>query len=302
MRSILASMLFSLSIGCVRESSWIQHISQIETRSRGVEFTGNSDFADIGMLGNTCRFDFRAGAIGADADFAQGEDDVVLDSFDTNVVIKGSSGVYIIDDWMQTFSTPDTQGSNVVTALLTSEGYATVAEDGPDCKVTWRSGVDSVESKLNINCPDINGLSVDRLSGTVFLSTEAGTLLALPEEVKNVGSPANLIKWDSSSRMLYTSDLNSHEVTAVGLDGAPKWVVETEGAITSIDDMGPADAAVVMTRTSTGGEILVIDSATGTVINRTPTPAEADRVITSPDGRTLAVVLENEVHFFSINN
>lgn len=298
MRTVLSSMFMTLALGCTSEGSWIQHTSMIETRSRGVEFTEDGNFADIGMVGNTCRFDFRAGVIGGDADFAQGEDDIIQDAYGSRVVVKGTTGVYVVDDWLQNPATPEMQGQNVIAARLTNTSYAVLAESGEECNVTWGDGT---TSKLGTKCPDTAGFSIDRISGSVFLATELGTFVMTQDGHQDLNVDSDMLAWNSNSQTLYTSKLNSGVITATGVDGFEKWSVETEGIVTSIDDLGTSDGVVVMVGRQDGGEILILDSETGSMRERAPTPSPADRILASPGGDSLAVVIESEIHFFSIN-
>lgn len=297
----ILSMLILLAAGCVQERVDLKHVSQIGFRTKGVSFVDDGKSVDSGMAGNTCRFDVDMGVITLDTDVAQGEEDSVTDSFNGNTVVVSRSGGFVIT---QDYSNPDLihifPGRNVTDARLTQESALALINENNECQIGWYSSTSETTHGVD-ECPSANQIDLQRETNTAFFVSGEGIMTFTPLGVEYFAPRADALKWDSVTQALYTST-DGRVLTAHNLDGSVRWVAELSGRITSFDDMGTAEAIIIMVETDDAhGELVILDAHTGQIKKTFETPTAARDVIVSQDGRTLAAVLDNETHFFSVN-
>lgn len=300
MRGYLVGVVLLATVGCTQQQVSLQHASSLETRVRGVAILADGQNADVGMAGNTCRFDMGQSVIGADADVAQGEEDVVHDGFRDGSLVVGGGGVFIVDGPNYGGNTPVVPGGDITTSRFTEDGLATVRNN---TAVTWsESGVDSASVSLPDGAIIENrGFTVDRMSGTAFAATSEGVFAITPDGAVALGGAGDLASFDSATGALYVATEGGSELVALEADGSPRWSVTVEGVITSMDDMGDGSAVAVMADVNGKGQLMVLDGLTGEIKMDQTTPSAAHGLVVGPTGRSMAVILENEVHFFNVN-
>lgn len=301
-KSVLC-LLLSLAAGCVQERVGLRHVSQIETRTKGISFVDDGKTVDIGMAGNTCRFDVDSGVITLDADIAQGEDDAVVDSWNGNTVVISRAGGFIMtDDYMNSNLIHIFPGRNIADARFTEEGITALISDNNSCQFGRFTTTSETTVQIDDICPtDSNQFDVNRETGFSFVATDEAIMTYGPLGFEYYAPRADKIKWDDAMQMLYATS-SGRDVTAYDSSGTARWVTELNGRITAFDDMGAAESMIAMVELADGsGELVIIDSQTGQVRKTFPTPSAAKQIIASRDGETLAVVLDNETHFFTIN-
>lgn len=294
-------IMLILLVGCVQERIDLKHVSQIGVQTRGISFLEDGSAVDSGMAGNTCRFDVGAGVVTLDTDVAQGEEDSVTDSYDGNTVVVSRSGGFVIT---QDYRNPDLihifPGRNVTDARLTQETALALINENNECQIGWYSNTAETTHRVE-DCPSSNQIDLQRESNTAFFVSGEGIMTFTPVEVEYFAPPADALKWDNATQALYTTT-DGRILTAYNHDGSIRWTSELSGRATSFDDMGAAEAVIVMVETDDRrGEMVIFDAHTGQVKKTIETPSAARDIIVSQDGRTLAAVLDNETHFFTIN-
>jgi hypothetical protein len=298
MRGYLIGGVLLVTVGCTQQQVSLQHASSLETRVRGVGMMSDGQSADVGMAGNTCRFDIGSSVIGADADVAQGEADVVHDGFGDRSIVVGASGVFVVDAGYGA-NTPVYPGSDIASGRFTEDGIALLHGDG---QVRWLGGADEVAVVLpEGQQADERGFAVDRASGTAFVGTGAGAYAMSPSGMIDLGVVGDLVAFDNASGAVFVATEGGRELSALEVDGTPRWSLALDGVVTAMDDMGEGSAIAVMTDVDGAGQLLVVDGATGAVKMDQATPSAAPGISVSENGRSMAVILENEVHFFNVN-
>lgn len=306
MRVEWMSLVLLMAAGCSAGPVDFEHRSSLETRTRGVALLEDSPTAQVGMGGNTCEVQTDSAMIGADYDVAVGEDDNVQDAVGQGTIIVGDSGVYVLTPgfggtgWDQ--AAVDTSG--IVEARFDDAGIVTL--EGGGSTVGWYddSGLNIGRVSAPADAGAGSGFTVDRTTGTAFIGTASGVVIATPTGgVSTVEGGAGLVAWDAAAAALYVADPMGMQVRALEADGTERWSVDMGGAVWSLDDM--AGMAAVMVEISDGGtthgELRVLDGQTGSIVSTLETPSAAEEVVVGNDGRTMAMVLPGEVHFFAVD-
>ena len=303
MRKSVLCLLLSFAAGCVQERVDLMHVSKIETRTRGIGFADDGKAADAGMAGNTCRFDIKSGYITLDSDLAQGEDDTVTDAWNGNTVISSHSGGFIMSDGYMTSNPIHVfPGRNVTDARLTEDSVTVLINENNDCQIGRHTASTEVTAQIDGECPtDVNQFDVNRETGTAYFTSPDGVMTYGPLGFDYFVPRADKIEWDEVTQTLYTAT-SGNDVTSYDINGDVRWSASLNGRVVSFDDMGTAEAMIAMVELPDGsGELVILDAQTGQVRKSFPTPTAANHIIVSRDGGTLAVVLDNETHFFTIN-
>jgi hypothetical protein len=295
MRLLTVGLALLAVTGCTADAVDIAHSSQVETRARGLALLDTSDAAQVGMSGNTCEVQLSTGAIGADTDVAPGEEDNVQDAVGSSTIIVGTAGAYVHDQGSWEVNGPSVRQTGVTQARFT-DSLDVVALNTNAGEVSW-NGADPVAVPSGST-----GLAVDRFTGTAFVVDGLGlTVAERGGEATTTPGDFDLVAYDPAAEVVYVAELGGSEIRALEVDGAQRWAADLGGSITSIDDMGAMGAVVVMLEIDGGfGELIMLDGVTGEQLSSTDTPSAADEVRAGNNGESLAVVLPNEVHFFSV--
>lgn len=301
MKKSLMSMLLIFAASCVQESVALKHVSQIDARTRGISFVDDQS-VDTGMAGNTCRFDIRTGVIVTDQDIVQGEEDAVTDAYDGDTVIVSKSGGFVMNENFENTNLVHLfPGENVTDARFTSDGVLALIDDNNNCQIGWHTSDTESTAQIGGACPSTEQFDVSRDLATAYAASIEGVTAYTQSESEIIAPPAVMLKWDDASQALYTTH-DGRDITAYNANGTVRWSAEMSGRITSFDDMGTSSAVMAMVETNGAGELIILDAASGQVKKTFPTPTAAPKIIVSGNGRTLAVVLESETHFFVINS
>jgi len=292
----------ALLVACTPEASQFRHLSVVETQSHGVTMPEDEPGAHVGMLGNTCAIDTSTGMIGADSDVAVGEDDHVQDEFGHQVVVQAASGTYVIDRDLLGMSTQGLAQDESTTARLYADGVAALRPiSAGGCQIDWNRASPAELSGIS-DCAEVD-FSVDRRDGTAFLPLGDALVIASAEAaVTSVDLAADAVAFDAASELVYVTNAEGRTVTAVNRQGVLAWSVQTEGPIVAVDDMGDSGRVAVMLKNEdASGTLLVLEGGSGEEVARLDTPSAADRIVSGNHGRTLAFVLSDEIHFFSVD-
>lgn len=297
MRTILVAVTLALAAGCTSDMAF-EHRSMLDGRTRGVALEDDSS-ARVGMFGNTCGIDVSSSAIRSDVDIAMNED-FVRDAFGGKVLVQGSDGLHIFDPvergWSWGPADAVLPGNDLVDGALTDVG--TVGLSG-DCSVTWTGDLTGSTQVSDAGCEEAS-FSVDRETGTAYVGKDGVITAATLEGIVEVAE-GDLAVWDSAAEALYVADRGGLELRALEYDGAERWALVLEGGVVSMEVLGArGGVAVMVERTDGSGALLTIDGFTGEIHAAMDLPSAAPEMTSSDSGRTLAVILPGQTHFFGI--
>lgn len=294
MRVLLVGLGLVAAVGCTTNQVGVEHTAQLETRARGLALLDDQDSSQVGMAGNTCQVQTSTGAIGADVDVAPGEEDVVTDAFGTDTVIIGQAGVYVLDGSGWGGYEPVVSQVGVTDARLTDSLDVVALSDSGS--VSWNGG-DPVATS------GASDFAIDRVSGTAFVVDGSGLSVVTPDGATTTATGNyDLVAYDPASDAVYVATIGGSEVRALEVNGTQRWAADLGGSITSLDDMGAAGSVAIMMEVPSGmGELVVLDGRSGEQLSSVATPSAADEVLVGNNGESMALVLPNEVHFFSID-
>jgi hypothetical protein len=300
MRGYALSLALLVAAGCTSNQVSFEHKSQVQTRAKGVALLDTDDSAQVGMSGNTCEVTTSSGMIGSDYDVAVGEDDNVQDALGTDTLVIGQSGVYVVSQGFFGPGSPVVDMNDVVTARFSDDGVVVGRDTSTGFQIDWAGGItDGSSAQIG---PDANlgGMSVDRGTGTAYIPTDSGLAIADANTGVTVTEvEADITAWDTAADCLYVATTGSSEVRAIEFDGTLRWATDVGGPVTSIDDM--AGAAAVMVGDDNAGVLVVLDGVTGESTSQFDTPSAANRVVVGNGGHSMAMVLDDVVHFFGVD-
>lgn len=293
-------MLLALATtGCGRDAVSFEHTGELQARTSGFAMYTRGDSAIAGMIGATCEIDAETGGIGADWDAAQGEDDVVVDAGDETGLIIGGSGVFVLDPELGILPGPAGRGFTDA-RLLEDDGIVALQATGSSCVVRHDvAGNETATTVTDAACPA--GFDADPSTGTAWVGGPDAVFVVGADGTVTEQDGGDLLAWDATEQVLYAAIAGETWVRATEADGAVRWTVELDGAVTALTDMGAVGAVAVTVERGDGtGAIVILDGATGAVSSEVDSPSAADDLTASSGGDRLAVILRNEVHLFAV--
>ncbi len=295
MRTIAIAMTLGVAVGCTPSNVAFQHESTLYDETRGLVFE-NDGTAQGGMVGNTCAIDVDNAWIGQDVDVAE-SDDQVEDAFDGVVLVRGTDGLHIYqpDDygWDWNYD-PTVPGGDIVDGALVDSGIVAVRDTPEGVSVDWSGDVQAQQTVAGGNLSD---MSVDRSTGTVFVVSDGTVNSVSPDGSISVDS-GDMAVWDAGAQVLYVADAGGSELRGIEADGGVRFATPLDGTVASLESLN--GQAVVSTANGSGGSLVIIDGYTGDIMSQQVTPGAAESLESSETGRTLAVVLDRQVHFFRV--
>ncbi|MCO4746511.1 MAG: hypothetical protein KC912_17065 [Proteobacteria bacterium] len=285
------------------------HTSTLNQDTRGVALN-DSDDARVGMSGTTCDVDTDYGSIGTDYDYP-GSEDTIQDSTPEKVVVTSGNGLHIQDrgpgmgDGREDYDLPTAEYSE---GVLIEDGAVVLGHTPSGCHVSWRGPEldNTVHLKPDV-CASGPALEADPVLGTAWVGTADGIYTAPPEADAGVSTitetPADLLAFDDSTGFMYAALKGSNEVRALDLDGNEVWVTDVMAQVTDLEDFGSRSSALVsVTHDDGSGSVLVLDGLTGQITSEMGTPDGNQRIASSAGGGQMALVRDNEVHFYQAHN
>jgi len=304
MRTLLLGLVAVGAAACATSPVNFEHQSELAVASRGVALNTEGLDGIVGMFGTTCRVNVNDASIGEDYNFPT-DDEEVVDA----AVLYGDNAVLVISDMgahvtypdrVWDWGTDDFGGPGVLEGGITHDSVAMLA--GDPCRVDWNSGSDAVSTEVPSDLCAGASFSVDRDDDRVFVAN--GDVVKVTEDgYETIGDGADLAVWDMEAQVLYATLVGSSTLYGIEEDGTMRWTTEVDGAIVSLDAMGTLGQAAVMIEHENGtGALLTVDGYTGEITSDLATPSAAEAVESSDNGKTLALVLPREVHFFSVRS
>ena len=297
MRPIFSFALLAIgATGCQSSEITMSHMSTMESQTRGVVLYDDGQRGHAAMWNTTCEFDTLNGWVISDHDLPT-EDEVIQDTHQGFVVGRSDEGVHIVQD-----RDNDLEESGVIASRLLDDGLVTV-HHGPEdnCLVSF-SGGDRVSVPLEA-CDADNGVDTDRV-GRVIIGTDSGTLCVDREGATEIDGPNDFVVYDRATRLTYVARYGGMEVRGLTQRGDIRWSYETEGMITSMDDMGRRGMVMIMTSVlgSSQGNIIILEGHSGELVTDHTTPSSDVDITVSDDGTTMAAVLTDQVYFYDVTD
>lgn len=304
MRNLWLGLVVAGAAACSSPAVNFEHQSELEVATRGVALGAAGLDGVAGMFGTTCRINVSDASVGEDYNFPTDEERVVDAS-----ILDGDDVVLVLSDVGAHLTVPnDGLGEesynigDVVEGQIFNDGLALLIDAADGTRLDYVVG----DSAMSVDLPDdmcLAGcsLSVDRNDATTFISNGEDVVRVTDDSIDTIAGDADIAVWDMEAQVLYTALSGDTVLRGLEADGTERWATQLDGAIVSLDNMGPVAQAAVMVEHDTGaGSLLTVDGYTGEVTSSLATPSAANKVETSDNGGTLALILDREVHFFAV--
>lgn len=298
---------------CDFEAANFDYDSTLYQRTEGVVLKGydamyGGNRAHVGMNNTTCEIDQTSALPGNDYDYAASQTDHVTDAGlvgDSMVVLVTTGDVLHVqhsDGWITTADAVTVPG--VHDALVSSDGPVVLHDDGGGCAVKWVGigGSDSSRS-LGGSCGDY-AFAVDPATGHAYVGSDSGVTHVTPNGSQVMTEQATqIVAWDSAADVLYAAEYGSMVLRGLEADGTERFVTDVGASILAIDDLGTRGAALLSVSNidNTGG-VIVVDGMTGAIETTQVTPSAVESIVGSPDGGSMALVDDDQVHFYRIGS
>jgi hypothetical protein len=271
------------------------HQSTVLTNARGVELSSDGSFAQVGMIGNTCQLDVQTGLLGYDFDVIPNEEDFVLDLSEgqTLVIGENKNGLTVMkNNWMgETYTIDQT---NVQNAAINGDAVVVVTGETSCSLKTFVNGQPTQD--LSIPC-QTKGLEVD--GDTTYLMGDENLTVVRSGRISTLDYPSNFTSFNRTFGHIYFALNNS--ILATNKEGEQIWSLTLEKQIYSMDDSENTGDLIIMIGDSEQGEVVILDGSNGMIKKTFITPSDVGQIKVSNNGKTLAVILEDAVHFFKLS-
>lgn len=270
--------------------------STMDAQTRGVALFDWSNTGVAGMLDQTCAFDFRQGVVLGDVVDLPGTDDRVVDGDGSQAIVTSAGIAYTVSEWGDTF--PIGGATVVVDAAFARSGIVTVGLREGTCGADF-TGLGTFTSLADMDC---SRLRIDSGFGTDAAFVADGTTVARVDAagVTPIEAYADLLSWDDRTGTLVIALAGGEHVRGLDAEGNTEWTIEVDGTVESIDTLGRDGMTVVTFERADGlGEVVVVSNQDGSVHADHVTPSVTG-VTVSPNGDSVALVTEDNVHFYDV--
>jgi hypothetical protein len=278
-------------------SNGLEHRSTLRVPALGLALFDDGEAGRAGMYASSCPFATQNGQVTGDYDI-DGDSEAVTDGGTSAIgaetaVLVEPFAVHLIDsagveDLHETF---DVAGAT--DARLAPDGVVALTRVDGVCALVWPvSGV-----SVDVACGPIDTTA----EGSVVVGGDAVVVVA-PDGTTGalVDERADWVVVDDSVEAVYTARKGVPEVRAWDFDGTPRWTAELDDAVVALEHGGTQGIAIVSISDDEGGRVVMLDGWTGLVIEEVATPSVVPGFAVSRDGSTLALVLDDETHFYDL--
>ena len=147
------------------------------------------------------------------------------------------------------------------------------------------------------------GFAVNVEDGTVVVGTDTGiAIIGSDGGITAADTEGSLVARDEVADVWYTGAVDSPIVKALEDDGSERWMVDLNSQVVkALTDAGAQGAcALSVENPDKTGAILYLDGETGVILASIDTPTAAKDIEVSADGRTVALVIDSAVHFYTL--
>lgn len=274
----------------------LEYRSTLRVPAMGLALFEDGETGRAGMYATSCPFETSSGNVTGDYD-VDGEE-TVTDGGTTalgaeTAVLVEPHGVHLVDsagleDLHESF---DVVGAT--DARLAPGGVVVMTRVGGDCALIWPGSGLSVDVGCGPMDSAADGLVV--VGGDALVSvTDDGTVDTLDD------GRADFVVVDDAAAAIYTAREGVAEVRAFEIGGASRWTAEVDGPVVALAHGGDRGLAVVSIELDDGGRVVLLDGQTGVLIEEIDTPSAVPGLAVSRNGGTIALVLDDETHFYDL--
>ncbi|MFT7521243.1 MAG: hypothetical protein ACI9MC_003394 [Kiritimatiellia bacterium] len=310
MRNLTLLGALALTAGaCSATDSDLQYRGTLDTKTDGIALFDNGQAGHAAMHGTTCLVD-PDGGVAEDIDIEGGDDtviDVTGDDESGSVLARTQGFLHVlaplsVENWQVGTDPRITHSfpvSGVTDGRIVDNGVIALG----NCGVSFLDMQGEVLGVQQLDVLDCNGMgtafSVDRSSQTAYVANAQGIASVDTYGVQLMAEGADLLVWSPDADALMASTQGSNVVRALEVDGAERWSTDIVGTVHDIADLGARGSVAIVVEHDAIGELLILDSETGLVKRSFDLPDVAE-IITSANGQTIAMVLENKVHYYNL--
>lgn len=293
MRAILAVACVGLA-ACATDNE-LQYRSTLQADTRGVALSDDGLTTYAAMVGTTCAIDTNWGCPVSDENLPP-DDEQVVDHYQGRTLAQGDGSLYFLDG-----DTWDTSADLAVPGLraarLSDAGLLSLRSTGAACSFTAGTATVSAPAEL---CGDDVTVAVDR-RGAIVAATAQGVFRADAAGVRQIAAEGDLVSVDPVLGHTYVAVKGLDQVTALADDGTVLWIDQAPGPVTSVAVRGDKLDLLVLSEDPAGfGTLRRIDGETGETVSVGRLPDAHGEVLTSYNGRTIAVVTHGFVNHYEI--
>lgn len=316
--SIIALLAFSM--GCEGQNPDqinLEYTGTLEARTNGVILFENNEQAFAGMASMACSVSTETGETEIDIDLP-GEDDEVLDGEGspgegTVVLTSNQSGVYLLENvfgelpeaYMYTDDldnewNPDYPMVGVQSARLTDKGFVALRSVGDNCSMEFVDFGGQEDSVLvgSGACEANSPLVVSQDGSRAFVNTNDGLTRVTVDGSTLLNAKGNRLAWSEGEDTLFVGEQNSAQAAIVNTAGEQVSSVVLPGPLFDVKPLPNTNQFAITAKNGHRAVFATID-ANGNVLSETDIP-EVGYVEISSDGRQVAFVLPQQVHFFDM--
>jgi len=279
--------------GCVSEQGFVYR-STVVTHASGVAMSEDGLTSYAAMEGLTCALDVRWGCPTVEDDLPTAQEQV-LDHLDGTTLASTDGRLHFLDGgvWRPE---RDLEVPALLTARLSDAGVLALTGEGGACSLSLDGEAHAVESAL---CRGAS-YEVDR-RGALVVATDDGVLRADGTEVIRLAERGDRVSVDRATDLVYVATAGQAGLDAVGPGGEAVWSVSLDAPVRDLVARGDKGDVIVLVETDDGlGRLERRDGRTGEVRAISPVPSAEGTLAVSGNGRTIALVTDDEIHHYEI--
>ena len=300
--------------GCATVDSDLEYRGSLSNmQTHGVVLFEDGETGHAAMMDTTCVID-PDGGVAEDVDVSDGEESVLdgtASSDDSHVLTRVKGELHTITTQLDTsgwsMDVPQTAqvdvgDLDVIDARFTADKGMVVLGS---CELKWLDSNNLVTQAIQFHDVGCTGMDptfdVDRASGTAFVTID-GAIQAITPDGATLLAQGDLFEFSPDQGGLIVGSAGASVVSFVGVDGTTLWTTDLGLNVVDVADLGARGHMAVMVEAGeSAGRMIELDATTGEITRQFDLPSPADMVI-SANGRTIAMVLPNAVHYYNLRD
>lgn len=297
MKSLNPVLLTALLAGCAVENE-LRYTATLGVQTQGVSLSEDGLDAFAAMDGTTCTINTAWGCPTEDTDLPT-ERERIVDHYRGETLARSDVGVHRItgSEWD---AADDLVLEGVRTARLTDFGRVVLHQASTGCALVEEQAHVDLPSQL---CASEVHTDVDRRTGAMYAATADQGIwrLSIAEGAVRIADQGELIARDSQLQSTYLAS-RQRDLRSIDDLGQVLWSAEDLPlrSISAIHTRGDKSDVVVFGERDDRGVVLRIDGRTGQVRSQSEVPTGNGEIVVSGNGQTLAIVLDDAVHYYAI--
>lgn len=292
MRAIL--VVACVGLGACAVDNELQYRSTVSAETRGVALSDDGLTSYAAMVDTTCALDTHWGCSVNDENLPT-DDERVVDHYDGRTLAQSADRLF----WMNgdTWNGDEAEVPQLRAARLSDTGLLSLHGGGDSCAFSAGEDVIEVDGAL---CAEGVRVAVDR-RGAIVAATAQGVFRADRVGVTRIADSGDRVAVDASLGQIYVATAGSPRVTAYDDAGVVRWTANTTSAVTDIAVRGDKLDLLVLAAGDNGtGLLRRIDGETGEEVSVGRLPDGHGEVVTSLNGRMIAIVTPTAIHHYEM--